>query len=231
MSPYLPKKPFPLHFIYRKKFLLLYILFLFFPLSAFSSTHYKVIAVYNANGEELDTTDPSYQIWYASPMMINLYGMEAYITPGYQTACFSYPYTGLRDNRGWSIYAFQDFYTGMIQWVSPITGYLAFLLISPNHRYIRLGMDNCILEAELITENEYWGLKRKAIEWQQRMQPPTDYYGNGGESSEIECYSCKGTGACSNCNGTGKYEYMSNGICPVCHGSGICTSCRGKGKI
>lgn len=45
------------------------------------------------------------------------------------------------------------------------------------------------------------------------------------------CIGCKGTGICSYCSGTGRYNY-GNGYetCVTCDGSTICALCDGKGK-
>ncbi len=44
------------------------------------------------------------------------------------------------------------------------------------------------------------------------------------------CLTCKGTGVCRNCGGTGKYSYTKDGKCHECRpvGSGKCGTCKGK---
>lgn len=62
-------------------------------------------------------------------------------------------------------------------------------------------------------------------------------HGNGGYGSVVseqskewhDCSSCYGTGRCKHCNGTGDYEYSTNGKCGVCRGTGRCAGCEGKG--
>ncbi len=55
----------------------------------------------------------------------------------------------------------------------------------------------------------------------------TDLLVEGG----TRCIGCKGTGICSYCSGTGRYNY-GNGYetCVTCDGSTICALCDGKGK-
>ncbi len=46
----------------------------------------------------------------------------------------------------------------------------------------------------------------------------------------VSCDTCKGTGVCRNCGGTGKYSYTKDGKCHECRpvGSGKCGTCKGK---
>lgn len=46
----------------------------------------------------------------------------------------------------------------------------------------------------------------------------------------VSCETCKGTGVCRNCGGTGKYSYTKDGKCHECRpvGSGKCGTCKGK---
>ena len=59
-----------------------------------------------------------------------------------------------------------------------------------------------------------------------------------GKGLEV-CYSCKGSGACTRCDGYG--WYYDNPVCPACNGEGFfmglygslikCGSCKGVGKL
>lgn len=46
----------------------------------------------------------------------------------------------------------------------------------------------------------------------------------------VSCDTCKGTGVCRGCNGTGKYSLTKDGKCHECRpvGSGKCGTCKGK---
>ena len=50
--------------------------------------------------------------------------------------------------------------------------------------------------------------------------------GNSSSSSKYTCVSCKGSGRCNWCKGSG---YVGGKKCTWCHGNGICSICNGKG--
>lgn len=59
--------------------------------------------------------------------------------------------------------------------------------------------------------------------------------GEGTQSSNkkkkwVSCDTCKGTGVCRNCGGTGKYSFTKDGKCHECRpvGTGKCGTCKGK---
>lgn len=57
----------------------------------------------------------------------------------------------------------------------------------------------------------------------------SNYGYDDGDDEPITCLSCYGSGACSNCNGSGQYAYSRDGRCGVCRGTGRCAGCNGKG--
>ena len=46
----------------------------------------------------------------------------------------------------------------------------------------------------------------------------------------ITCVSCKGSGICRYCNGSGYDKNTKSGKCTACHNTGRCKMCRGKGE-
>lgn len=62
---------------------------------------------------------------------------------------------------------------------------------------------------------------------------PSDDSGSSKKSGGrvwVSCDTCKGTGVCRGCGGTGKYSYTKDGKCHECRpvGSGKCGTCKGK---
>lgn len=55
------------------------------------------------------------------------------------------------------------------------------------------------------------------------------------KSTQKNCFFCGGSGVCSNCDGTGKYEPLDGTLwgsrCRVCEGTGVCQACHGDGVL
>ena len=47
---------------------------------------------------------------------------------------------------------------------------------------------------------------------------------------KVTCVSCKGSGICKWCGGSGKDKNIKSGNCPSCHGSTKCKLCHGRGE-
>lgn len=51
------------------------------------------------------------------------------------------------------------------------------------------------------------------------------------ETIKRRCPTCKGTGKCQNCDGTGVITVNFPVVCERCKGTGECKTCRGTGEV